>query len=666
MLIAELEKNYQDNLQLFKMFIPSIYKLLEENKDDSYAIEINNDDINISKDGKLIYPTNTKNYFNNLLKSYDNKGEQNISRHKVSMVHNDNSLNFFGVETIHKKYLLNITKNYKSIFHTLPLEKREVLKQDFIYSGIIYGIGLGYHIMPLIKKYKFRHLNIVDVSIEMLRVSLYTIKWTEIFQYFLSDNTKSFSIIVQKDNDFDNLSKIVVKKLYEYNPLSYYNLGEFISYDDKKIYEVKAKVKTLNNIIFKNRGFFDDEKWGLQHTINSLKSNIPILTKNSIQVDKNKFVFVIGNGPSLDSYIRIIKKYRDNAMVVASGTAINSLYSYGVVPDIYVATERTIGMYSDITQSLPEKYISKITFIGMNTLHPRLFAQFKKKFMFLKSKDTGTGFINNERYRILNYSNPTVTNGALSLIISLGFKNICLFGMDFGYKDRKNHHSKNSIYLDKSHKYSKLEFKDEIEVEGVDGDTIYTQEIYNNSKKIIEELIKNSSKDINIYNFSNGAKIYGTKRVIKAKDIKLHKQKINKKKIFKEITKQFILYDNDIIINYKSISDKIKNLQNLIEKHNKKDITVYQLFNLFDIFYKSFLDEFSDKKLKYIITLLTGSIESIISSVYTFISRKEYNKDVSTFINISLKTFIELLEDVKNSFVNIENHIDTPFKWREQ
>ncbi|MEA3315277.1 MAG: 6-hydroxymethylpterin diphosphokinase MptE-like protein, partial [Campylobacterota bacterium] len=468
-MVEQLEKNYQYNLKVFKAYLPDIYKLLKKNQDNSYSIEIESSDINIAIDGELLYPKNTQNYFNNLINHYILKGNKSLLKYQIGVLLNNDSVECFGVETIHKKYMLKITKAYIKTYKKYPIINEDILpKHNNFYSAIIYGIGLGYHILPLVEKFNIRHLYIVDRSIEMLRVSLYTTNWYEIIKYFKKDNY-SLNISIDKNGNSKELSKKILTNIYVKQHLAYYNMGEFISYKDDILLDIQTNIN--NNISNYNgtfKGFFDDEKWGLQHTINSLKSDIPILTNNSIQVDKNKFVFVIGNGPSLDSYIKIIKKYRDNAMVVASGTAINSLYSYGVVPDIYVAIERTIDMFSDVTENLPKEYTDKITFIGMNTLHPRLFAQFKKKFMFLKSQDTGTDFINNERYRILNYSNPTVTNGALSLIISLGFKNICLFGMDFGYKDRKNHHSKNSIYLDKSHKYSKLEFKDEIEVEGVD------------------------------------------------------------------------------------------------------------------------------------------------------------------------------------------------------
>jgi len=517
--------------------------------------------------------------------------------------------------------------------------------------------------MPLIKKYKFRHLYLVDISIEMLRSSLYTIDWSEIFQYFLEDTTKSFSIIVQKDEDFNKLSKIILKKLSEYNPLGYFNLANFISYDDKNLEQIKSEVNNLMHLLFRHRGFFDDEIWGLQHSIHNLKEDIPILTNSNIKVDKNKFAFVIGNGPSLDSYIDIIKKYRDNIIMIASGSTITSLYKYDITPDIYVTIERTIDMY-EMTRELPKKYLSKIIFIGANTTHPRVFSQFKKRFMFFKAQDAGANFINEQKYKILNHTNPSVTNGALSLTISLGFKNICLFGMDFGYKDNKNHHSKNSIHHNKNNLYYKEELKNQIELEGVDGDIIYSEKIYNDSRKHLEFLIETSPNDINIYNFSNGAKIAGTKRVINSKDIKLTKQKVDKKKIIKTIKKQFNIYEKNINIDYKYINKKINILEKEIKNYNHKNITVYEYLKFFDIFYKLFRKEFIAEYL-YLKNLLNGTIITIMGNIYSYISTNKDTKNISLFIYSSLKILNNFLKESKKSISNIEKSIDIPFKWRQ-
>jgi len=664
-MIEELEKRYKNNLLLFKKYLPNIYEVLKNNSNQNYQLHFNKNNINISKNGKLIYPNNTKEYFNTLISSYKDRGNENILEYKMKFLEKDNSKKRFGIDVVHFIYLTKMKENYQNIFNSLPFSGNEELNQDFIYTGIIYGIGLGYHIMPLINKYKFRNLILADIDIEMLRVSLYTIDWIEILQYFANDNTKSLFISIQLPNNQNSLKDAIFYNLYNNQPLSYYNLGEFISYADEDMNDFIYKLRyDIDNRLYGiKRGFFDDEKWGLQHTIHNLKENVPILTNNNIQVDKNKFVFVVGNGPSLDNYIKIIKKYRDNAIIIASGSSINSLYNYNITPDIYVAIERTIVDYDSISD-LPKKYLNKIIFIGMNTIHPRLFAQFKNRYMFLKPKDAGTNFINDKEYKILNHSNPTVTNGALSLTIALGFKDICLFGMDFGYKDKKNHHSKNSIYNNKDNNYYKEEFKDEIEIEGVNADTIYTDTTYNNSRKHIELLIENSSKDINIYNFSNGAKIAGTKRVINSKDIKLHKQTIDKKRVLKSIKKQFIIYNKKINIDYNNINKKIKILQKEIKKYNNKNITIYEYLRFFDIFYKLFREEFVGE-FQYLKNLFNGTIVTIMGIIYSYISTNKDTKNTSLFINSSLKILNEFLKESKRKISIIENSIDTPFKWRD-
>jgi len=661
-MVTRLNKNYQYNLKVFKVYFPEVYKLLEENKDDSYCVEIDNNDINISKDGKFLYPRDTQKYFDKLIDSYKQKGTKSLLKYEIGVLLEDDSLKHFGIQSIHKKYMLDITKEYIKTYNKYPIINEDILpKHNNFYSSIIYGIGLGYHILPLVKHFNIRHLYLVDINIEMLRASLYTINWYEISNYFKQENY-TLNISIDIDGNTEKLTKQILTNIFLKQHLAYYNIGEFISYDDSSLIDIKNKINNnINRYTGTFLGYFDDEKWGLQHTINNLKYNIPILTSNSIQVDKNKFIFIIGNGPSLDQYIKVIKKYKDNAIVIASGSAINSLYRYNIVPDIYLAIERTIMDYNAIAY-LPKKYLNKITFIGMSTIHPRLFTPFKKRFMFLKSHDTGTKFINNEKYKVLNYSNPTVTNGVLSLSISLGFKNICLFGMDFGYKDLKNHHSEKSIYLDSSTSYSKKVFKKDIEIESVDGDTIYTQSVYNDSRKMIEELIKNSAKDINIYNFSNGAKIEGTKRVINPKDIKLHKQKIDKKRVLKTITKQFTKYSKKINIDYKQIEKDLKKLQELIKQSDIKE--PYDILILFDKF-NNLLNLLFQKN-KFMRNMLIGTMSLYFSQIYSYCSiydaSDRRNKE---FLSNSLNILDNTLISIRYEIQRIELYIDTPFKWNE-
>ncbi|MEA3315273.1 MAG: hypothetical protein U9Q30_05400, partial [Campylobacterota bacterium] len=182
----------------------------------------------------------------------------------------------------------------------------------------------------------------------------------------------------------------------------------------------------------------------------------------------------------------------------------------------------------------------------------------------------------------------------------------------------------------------------------------------NNSRKMIEELIKNSPKDIKIYNFSNGAKIEGATRVINPKDIKLHKQKIDKKKTIKDISKQFLIYNKDIKINYKDIDRNIKKLQNLIKNSDIKE--AYDILILFDKFNSLLTTLFQENK--FIKSMLIGTLSLYFSQIYSYCSIYEIsNNKNKEFLSKSIKILNNTLKSIRYEIKRIELYIDTPFIW---
>lgn len=652
-----LENNYRKNLKLFQQNIPSIYQKLITQSDTRYALELFNNEINISFNNSLIYPKgDVNNYFKAFLSKHLKKETANVLQYDIHFEKEDNSLERFDLETIDIKYKNKIFNQYVQSFNKEPLQNEP--KHNFIYCYCMFGIGLGYHIIPILKQYDIKHLILADINIEMLSVSLYTIDWSEIFQYVYQKN-KDRTLTILIDEKSLPLEKQLVNFLVNYIPNFYCNLWSNTSYKSDYLDQSISGIIKSMDLILSSKGFFDDENWGLQNTLENLKNKVPLLINNSLKVDKEKHVFIVANGPSLDNYINVIKEYRDNVVLIACGTAFGSLYKYGIVADILIEMERTMATYHAVQLYAPEEVLKGVKFIGMNTINPEVFKMFESSFMFCKNNDAGTKVINQysqNEYPIIPYTNPTVANTATSLALYFGFKNLSLFGMDFGYKSLDQHHSKNSFYYEKESKFYTKEHTSSIEIEGINGDVILTENVFNTSRKVLEYTIEEAKKQnhIDVYNFSDGAYING---VVRGNiDSSYLKDIVTISKTNKEVLntiEQFFIIDNvDIDIDYEKIVMKLNNLINLIKENNKKSINTYELLQLQDKFHELYKEYFKEDK--YVYLLLKDTVFSLFSYIYIPSSSHKNSKKVSFFISTSLEILIECLVDIRDSFSKLE------------
>jgi len=159
----------------------------------------------------------------------------------------------------------------------------------------------------------------------------------------------------------------------------------------------------------------------------------------------------------------------------------------------------------------------------------------------LKINDVGselTKFLSPKNQFIeVKYCNPTVSNAALVVIQHLGFKNICLLGVDLGFIDETHHHAKGSIYDDSEWKEQEGQNKkfsnSSMKAKGNFRDEVSTINILDSSKGVMEFAIIDFP-DAKVYNCSDGAYIEGTTPLAfenlslddKCDDIKINLEKV--------------------------------------------------------------------------------------------------------------------------------------------
>lgn len=112
--------------------------------------------------------------------------------------------------------------------------------------------------------------------------------------------------------------------------------------------------------------FFDDGIMALAHFLESIKLGVPIIKKNvPLDVDiANTPVFIIGNGPSLDQSIEMIKAQQDKAIIISCGSALSALYNYGIDIDFHCEQERIFAVAEKIDYYTPKEYLKKTNVTG--------------------------------------------------------------------------------------------------------------------------------------------------------------------------------------------------------------------------------------------------------------------------------------------------------------
>jgi len=397
---------------------------------------------------------------------------------------------------IHSKYYSRISRLHRSLKIS-----------SFIYDGknipvmIVFGMGFGYHVIELIRRFNIQHMIVIEPVSALFRLSLYAVDWEEIFNYFKREG-RSFNVIIGDEEE--QLKEEINRKFSFISPAftSYIFIFEHFSapiFNRIKEWIVTEFVETP--LLW---GFFDDEIWSLKHTIGNLRNGVPIFYGDR-PVESDVPVFVVGSGPSLDLTLETIKRFSNRAVVVSCGTALGALYRAGIKPDVHVEIERTEIVFKTLSE-LDRSFLKDIPIVGMNTLYPKVFKLGKRGYMFLKPNDTGSALLPPDIPRLFN-SNPTVTAGAISLMASAGFRRFYLFGVDLGSRTESEHHSRLSgYYSEKSILKSFSPNYDRI-LPGNFGGTVLSNLLFYYTKIAVEINIRRFN--LEVYNTSDGAKIEG-------------------------------------------------------------------------------------------------------------------------------------------------------------
>lgn len=278
-------------------------------------------------------------------------------------------------------------------------------------------------------------------------------------------------------------------------------------------------------------------------------------------------VVVASGGPSLTKQLPILKKYRDNVIIVASGSTINSLVSAGIEPDYVVSVDGAKINY----EHYKNLRTTKTSLIYLMSNYSEIRTVFNTECYYTlghsekKLHEHLSSIVNEEI--VLFRGGPSCAHYAFDFAQYITSGPITLIGQDLAFTDNKTHADDN--VLGKKIDNENIATTNYLEVEGYNGGKVLTNYSFLSMKENFESLIHQNSNKVRLFNSTEGgAKIYGInqisfinfcERYCKEHIEKILLEKTNRKKISKDELIQKLELEIELYSNMKlSLTDNKK------------------------------------------------------------------------------------------------------------
>lgn len=445
---------------------------------------------------------------------------EKASLSRLSFSQEANPIGFMHVECLNKlnAYLDDISAKETLLGH-VPRE---------VPSALVFGVGLGYHLGYLYERCKIGTLFLFEPDLDLFYASLYCFDWAPLLTYLHQENLGLHILLGQ---DEDTIVRDFSSAIHRRGAFLITNAFFMWGYQNDKIKELTKMVQQEYHLLAMGWGFFDDNLIALSHTIHNIERAVPFLLRGKkVPAHLSRApIFIIANGPSLDQSIEVIKKNQDNALIISCGSAISALHKIGIKPDIHVTVERTKIVYDFLSGLNDPSYLKDILLLTTDVTHPDCSALFGQSLFVFKHNEPGAALLKSYFPEIRNYTavggvNPLVGNIGVSAPVHLGFKNIYLFGLDNGYKDKGHHHSRFSAYYNNKANakiLGELMYGDsKWQRKGNFGGMVISNAMFDTSRRVIEQVLA-THDDVRCFNCSDGVKIEKA-RPLPSDEINLH------------------------------------------------------------------------------------------------------------------------------------------------
>ena len=564
---------------------------------------------------------------------------------------------------IHVQYLNKLVEYNQQAWSSLTPIRKIPSSVPFM---TMFGVGLGYQLGYLYEQCRIGDLFLFEPDLDVFYASLFCFDWCELLDYL---NHEGLGLHLFLGQDEKKIMNDLIFALHKRGAFLANNGLFCLHYPSEKILKLIEQVKREFYLLVMGWGFYDDNILALSHCATNLQMKVPFLLKDKIidQCWQNTPVFVLANGPSLDNSLDSICRYKDNAILISCGSTISALHNAGIKPDIHVETERTKSVPDFLGLINDADYLKDILFLSTDIIHPNCMNFFERSGVCFKFDEPGSllcslFFPDVQQRAHLTGTNPIVANIGLKLACALGFKEVYLFGVDNGYKNRKHHHSKLSAYFNEQGEHvEKLtdivigSAEHAYSVPGNFGGEIITNAMFDTSRRTLELTISDYP-DVYVYNCSDGALIQGASPLTEYNNNII----IDKEKLINHIYKDLyspLDIDKHSMRKYLDVDFFEYLIDKLIEEWNFDFSSREQISNLMVRQY-GYMGEIANSRQRHISKMLVGTLNYAFSLVSANLYKFEEENKTLIIIRESISIMQDYFRSMKSMYPNALESVD--------
>lgn len=370
---------------------------------------------------------------------------------------------------------------------------------------ILFGIGLGEPVRLMLEALPFRHVIVVEPIAEFVWHSVWLQDWAGWHDLLAA---RSGSLRVVSGEDVEYLSTTAHNHLLATGAI--FDGTYCYSHYSSMALTAGAKrfVERVNSI--SGEGYFEDELIMMTNSTRNFARRPFRLVTNDRPREKKVPAIICGAGPSLTKALPHLAALRDGAVLLSAGTTIGTLLRNGIVPDFHCEIENTEENYEALLPVAQAHDLSSVTLVASATVDPRMPTLFGDSLLYVRDPGMAAALYGTDENGVVA-TTPNCVTLATRMVARFGFREVYLFGTDFGSRRPDQHHVADSIWMTDPawrEKYDRIAEVMDMPMPGNFGGKVYSNRMLEYFLHSTQGLIATAS-EISFFNCADGVRIEG-------------------------------------------------------------------------------------------------------------------------------------------------------------